>query len=69
MSSADEFIDECITSCKFDHPNVLKTIGISISSEQHAPLMVMPFMHNGSVLSYIKKIRKKTKMLNGFPEV
>ena len=36
----------------FDHPNVMSLIGVCIDGEM--PLLIMPFMSNGSVLDYIR---------------
>ena len=42
----------------FDHPNVLKLIGVCVDAGP-APYIVMPFMANGSLLSYLKKERSR----------
>lgn len=47
---------------KFDHPNVLNIIGVCLDGGP-APYVVMPFMSNGSLLSYLKKRRKKFVVL------
>ena len=39
-----------------DHPNVLTLIGVCVDGGP-APYVVMPFMFNGSLLSYLKKER------------
>ena len=36
----------------FDHPNVMCLIGVCIDGEM--PLLIMPFMSNGSTLDYIR---------------
>ena len=36
----------------FDHPNVMSLIGVSVHRE--IPILIMPFMANGSVLEYVK---------------
>ena len=41
---------------KFDHPNVMKLLGVSISKGRTL-LVVMPFMAQGSLLSYLRKNR------------
>ena len=41
---------------EFDHPNVLTLIGVCLDGG-HTPYLVMPFMFNGSLLSYLKKER------------
>ena len=69
LSSATEFIDECTTASKFNHPNVLSIIGVSINPEDNMPLMIMPFMHNGSVQSYVKSKRGNAIKITSFPEV
>ena len=38
----------------FDHLNILPLIGVCIT-ENEAPRIVMPFMGNGSLLSYLRK--------------
>ena len=43
---------EIATMHSFDHPNVMSLIGVSVHRE--VPLLIMPFMANGSVLEYVK---------------
>ena len=47
---------ECTRMSEFDHPNVLTLIGVCLDGGP-APYIVMPFMFNGSLLSYLKKER------------
>ena len=44
---------EVTTMLSFDHPNVMSLIGLCL--DRGAPLIIMPFMANGSVLEYLKK--------------
>ena len=37
----------------FDHPNVMSLIGVCFDGEK--PLIIMPYMSNGSVLGYVQK--------------
>ena len=37
----------------FDHPNVMSLIGVCFDEEM--PLVIMPYMSNGSVLGYVKQ--------------
>jgi serine/threonine protein kinase len=37
---------------EFDHPNVLTLIGVCLDGGP-APYIIMPFMENGSLLSYL----------------
>lgn len=41
---------------KLDHPNVISMIGICLDAGP-SPYIVLPFMENGSLLSYVKKNR------------
>ena len=41
---------------KLSHPHVMNLIGVSISNTL-PPILIMPFMENGSLLSYLKKER------------
>lgn len=69
LSNSKKFIEECNVAVKFDHPNVLNVIGVSISPEEDTPLMVMPFMHNGNVQSYLKFKRGDSINFRDFPKV
>ena len=40
----------------FDHPNVLSLLGVCLDAGA-APYVILPFMANGSLLSYLKKER------------
>ncbi len=40
----------------FDHPNVLSLIGVCVDAGK-APYLVMPYMANGSLLSYLRNER------------
>ena len=37
----------------FKHPNVMSLIGVCFDGEM--PLIIMPYMSNGSVLEYVKQ--------------
>ena len=39
----------------FEHTNVMSLIGVCIDGEM--PLLIMPFMSNGSVLEFVKHHR------------
>ena len=49
-------MEESIKMKRFDHRNVISLIGVCIDAGP-APYIVMPFMGNGSLLSYLKKHR------------
>ena len=52
-----EMLKECSKMCSFDHPNVLTLIGVCLDGGP-VPYIIMPFMANGSLLTYIRKNRK-----------
>ena len=54
----EDLLKECIKMHKFDHPNVLKLIGVCLDGGP-APYIIMPFMAHGSLLSYLRKERKE----------
>ena len=41
----------------FEHPNVMSLVGVCLDGEM--PLLIMPFMSNGSVLEYIRNHKKE----------
>ena len=49
-------MSESIKMKRFDHPNVISLIGVCTDAGP-APYIIMPFMSNGSLLSYLKKHR------------
>ncbi len=51
-----DLLRECARMQKFEHPNVLKLSGVCLDGGP-APYVIMPFMANGSLLSYLKEER------------
>ena len=49
-------MSESIKMKRFDHPNVISLVGVCIDAGP-APYIIMPFMGNGSLLTYLKKYR------------
>ena len=64
-------VNECILMKKLKHPNVLPVLGMCLESshENGLPFMIMPFMLNGDLKSYLKKKRKKPGQVDQLPEV
>ena len=52
---------------ELNHPNVLKLIGVCLDGSP-APFIIIPFMENGSLLSYLRKNRS-TLLLTGKSDV
>ena len=48
--------EESKIMARFDHPNVMKLIGVSINKSQNL-FIVMPFMAKGSLLYHLRKNR------------
>ena len=53
----EEFISESAIMLEFDHPNVLRLLGVCFDTEDRLPLIVMPLMSNGDLKSFL--IRKR----------
>ena len=49
--------DEILKMKHFDHPNVMTLIGVCVSIGG-GPAIIMPYMENGSLLSYLRKDKK-----------
>ena len=54
----EDLIAESERMKRFNHPNVMGLIGVSIDVGER-PFIVMPFMANGSLLTYLKKNRSQ----------
>lgn len=50
-------IDEAILMSEFRHPHVLALLGVTIDQELGLPILIMPFMPNGDLNSYLRKFR------------
>jgi len=53
MEEVKKFVDEALTMTKFDHEHVLHIVGISFDANSF-PMVVLPFMQHGDLLSYIR---------------
>ncbi len=52
----EDLIRESVLMHKLDHPNIIPLIGLCLDAGP-SPYIILPFMKNGSLLSYIKKNR------------
>ena len=50
-------IRECVLMHRLDHPNVISLIGLCLDAGP-SPYIILPFMENGSLLSYVKNNRE-----------
>ena len=55
-SDLQHLVEESQIMSRFDHPNVMKLLGVSISMGRTL-YVIMPFMAQGSLLSYLRKNR------------
>ena len=49
--------EESQIMARFDHPNVIKLLGVSSISRSKTLFVIMPFMAQGNLLSYLRKNR------------
>ena len=53
----------------FAHPNVLSVLGVGFNPDSGLPFVVLPFMENGDLKTYLKSKRQKTTTVDYLPEV
>ncbi|XP_052081048.1 hepatocyte growth factor receptor-like isoform X4 [Mytilus californianus] len=58
VQDINAIINEAMIMKDFNHPNVMSLIGISIAPGEF-PLVIIPFMSNGDLLSYIRSADNK----------
>ena len=71
MESLKSILHESKIMKKFDHPNVLPIFGVCLENDQESglPFMVLPFMANGDLKSYLRNHRTRNEIVNQLPEV
>ena len=69
--SLKSILKESVVMIKFDHPNVLSILGVSLDTdhEDGLPFIILPFMVNGDLRTYLKNKRQKATDINCLPEV
>ena len=63
-SDLEKLAEESQIMSKFDHPNVMKLLGVAISKVQQTLYIVMPFMTHGSLLLYLRRFRAELTVEN-----
>ena len=48
-----EFMSESIIMMAFDHPNVLKLLGMCLDMTDNLPIIILPYMANGDLKSFL----------------
>ena len=61
VTEKERLLKEVSFMLTFSHPNVMPLIGLSFDEE--TPLVIMPFMSNGTVLSYVRENKKNLYFL------
>ena len=56
-SNHQKLLKEVTSMLSFSHPNVMTLIGVCFDGDM--PLIIMPYMSNGSVLRCVKEKRKE----------
>ena len=53
----DKFIAESGIMVNFDHPNILRLVGVCFNMEDNLPAIVLPYMANGDLRSFLRARR------------
>ena len=53
VSQIEEFLEEALMMEEFKHPNIMSIIGISFKDNK--PYIILPFMTNGDLRTYVKE--------------
>lgn len=64
----DTFLKEALLMKDFHHKNVMDLTGICLGIEQ-LPLVVLPFMRRGDVLSYIRDVNNVRDSLKSHSQI
>ena len=56
QTKIEKIMEESVKMRQFNHPHVMNLIGVCLNAGP-APYIVMPYMANGSLLSYVKRER------------
>ena len=57
----EEFMSESAIMLDFDHPNVLKLLGVCFDTNDQLPVIILPYMANGDLKSYLQSKRHNTE--------
>ena len=69
LSEAEDFMSESTIMAYFDHPNVLRMIGLSVDTDIFSIDIVLPYMINGDLRAFLKGQRVEQGNVSSYPEV
>ena len=70
LSSTKELVAETAIMKKFSHPNVLQLLGVCVdSSDDDMFKVILPYMPNGDLRSFLRKNRVEPSNIHDFPNV
>ena len=64
-----EFFSESLIMKDFEHPNVLGLVGVCFDSPDGFPCIILPYMAQGNLRSYLKSRRVHVTDVHTLPEV
>ena len=64
-----KFLAECVLMKKIGHPNVLDLLGICFNTKDSLPYVILPFMANGDLKTYLYNKRTSNTPVLKYPEV
>ena len=50
-------IHEALMMSEFSHPHIMSIVGVAVDMDVGLPLLVMPYMENKDLTSYLRKFR------------
>ena len=69
VENITSILRESILMKDFDHPNVLNVLGVGFNTDDGLPFVILPFMENGDLKTYLKNKRQKDATVDQLPEV
>ena len=70
QEEVNDFIAESAIMLDFDHPNVMRLVGVCFDSEDGLPLIILPYMANGDLKTFLrlKRVRNEGGISTGSVE-
>lgn len=68
----EKFIKESAIMLNFDHPNILSLVGVCFNTADNLPAIVLPYMDNGDLRSFLRAKRAEmvtSNIKDDYPQV